>query len=926
MESWFKVVRPHDDIRAGNLAESVFAANLAQVERNDGPEVYRNPDMFFAKTYFTQGMRNLARQVIRGLNKDPMAGNRIISLQTGFGGGKTHSLISLYHLTTLGKSANNRADVSDLIAFTGPLAFDVANSAVFTNRTLDPTQGRTDKGIHIRTLWGELAYQLGGKAGYELIRANDEARTAPKGVFGKVLEAYPGLILLDEIADYCVSATGIPVGGNNLGDQTTSFIQELTEAVDATPGCVLVATLPASEKEVAASEKGASILSSLKARLERKGQDTKPVDGAEIYEVIRRRLFEDIGPEEIRKQVASEYVNFYQKDLKNEVPDDTQKAGYRKLIEQAYPFHPGLIHIFEHRWASNHDFQRTRGVLQLLGSIVSDLWKRRDALNGSGLIHTSHINFRNLDALSTKLVSLYGNGYSAVLSADVSGPTANAYKIDEEITEHGQFNLSQGVASTLMLASFGGDGANKGLSVKELKQYVLPCGSANHNQINAVLNALEGRAHYLHYSTIGGGEKRYWFHTKANVNILINEAKGQITDNNINAEIVKRIEHATRAVRNINFIVDPTDDIPEQKRLSIVILSPAYRSSLEQLTTKAESKIKGIAAKKGNSDRQYKNTMLYLLCSEIGYGKLREKTQEFLATSNIRNTQTLLDDEQKKDISRRLTDADTEASASLVSAYSIIAKVEKGEIKRETLINKAASFQLQLQDSLPRFLKDEMWLLDKVGYRLLERNNLVPEAGNPKSANQIYEAFLRFDNFPMITGPDAVKDSLLQHFDKGEYGLADGGSAPNFSNYYRPGDSVGYFEVTEEDYYLVAKEDLPPSAVPEVTAPYPGYVPTGGSRPFVTGADSSGSVNDTGESAASAPRVLRQVTVAGRVPLERYNEIFRCFIQPLMQQDIKIDISITGSSVPGKPLAENDQVLKNMREAARQLGLDLREE
>jgi hypothetical protein len=477
-----------------------------------------------------------------------------------------------------------------------------------------------------------------------------------------------------------------------------------------------------------------------------------------------------------------------------------------------------------------------------------------------------------------------------------------------------------------MLASFGGDGANKGLSVKEIKQYVLPCGSANHNQINAVLNALEGRAHYLHYSTIGGREKRYWFHTKANVNILINEAKGQVTENNINAEIVKRLEKATRAVRNINFIVDPTDDIPEQKRLSIVILSPAYRSSLEQLTTKAERKIKGIAAKKGNSDRQYKNTMLYLLCSEIGYGKLRERTEDYLATSNIRNTQTLLDDAQKKDISRRLMDADTEANAALVSAYSIVAKVEKGEIKRETLLNKAASFQLQLQDSLPRFLKDEMWLLDKVGYRLLERNNLTPESGKPISANQVYEAFLRYDNFPMITGPDAVKDSLLQYFDKGEYGLADGGSAPDFSNYYRPGDPVGYFEVTEEDYYLVAKEDLPSSAVPEVTSPLPVAPLAGDSRPFATGVNVSGGVNDAGEATVSAPQVLRQVTVAGRVPLERYNEIFRCFIQPLMQQDIKIDISITGSSVPGKPLTENDQVLKNMREAARQLGLDLREE
>jgi hypothetical protein len=926
MKSWFRVVRPHDDIRSNNLAEAVFAANLAQVERNEGPEVYRDPEKFFAKTYFTQGMRNLARQVIRGLNQDARAGNRIISLQTGFGGGKTHSLISLYHLATLGRSANERADLQDLIAHTGKLEFDVTNPAVFTNRTNDPVQGRKTHGLHIRTLWGELAFQLGGKEGYELIRANDEAMTAPKGVFGKVLEAYPGLILLDELADYCVSATGVPVGGNTLGDQTISFVQELTEAVDAVPGCVLVATLPASEKEVAASEKGASILSSLAARLARTGKDTKPVDGAEIYEVIRRRLFEDIGPEEVRKQVASDYIAYYKKDLRNEVPDDIKKASYRKLIEQSYPFHPGLIHVFEHRWASNHDFQRTRGVLQLLGSIVGDLWKRRDALGGSGLIHTSHVNFSNVDALSTKLTSLYGNGYAAVLSADVSGPNSNAHKIDEEIPEHGEFDLAKGVASTIMLASFGADGANKGLSVGEIKQYVLPCGSANHNQVNTVLNALEGKAHYLHYSTAGGREKRYWFHTKANVNILINEAKGQVSDGGMATEVVRRLEQAARSVRDINFIIDPSADIPEQKRFSVVVLSPRYRSSLDQLTTRAKDKIIDIAARKGNADRQYKNTMLYLLCSEIGYTKLKERVQDYLATKKIRDTQTMLDDDQRKLIGRRLAEVDAEVNSVLVAGYSIVAKVQRGEISMETLPTHAASMELQLQDKLPGFLKDQQWLLDRIGYRLLDRNKLTPQPGKPISAQQVYEAFLRFDNFPMITGPEAVQNSLLRYFEKGEFGLADGGTPPDFNNYYHTGEPVDFFSVTDEDTYLVANEDLPaPTLHDPKTASTNSFI---GARTSGVAGYEKDPVAVLGATTPQLPdkQQLRQVSVKGEVALARYNELFRYFIQPLADQNVRIQVTITGSSTEDRPIYDSDQKVKNMREAARQLGLDMTEE
>jgi predicted AAA+ superfamily ATPase len=231
---WFMNVRPHRDIEQGNLDESVFAASLGEVARGKGRDVYLDPEKFFQKTFFTSGMKNVVRQVIKGLNGNEEAENRVISLQTGFGGGKTHSLISLYHLVKMGKSAVDSELTQDMIRETGTPVYDKVNIAVFTNESNDPTQGRFAGDTHIKTIWGDLAWQLGGSKAYEIVRPNDENQTAPLGLFKKVLEQVsPAMILIDELAHYCVTASTIRVGASTLADQTISFIQELTEAISA---------------------------------------------------------------------------------------------------------------------------------------------------------------------------------------------------------------------------------------------------------------------------------------------------------------------------------------------------------------------------------------------------------------------------------------------------------------------------------------------------------------------------------------------------------------------------------------------------------------------------------------------------------------------------------------------------------------------
>lgn len=926
LQPWFSVVTPHLDIRQGRLDESVFAANLAEVVLGNGREIYNNPVVFFSKTYFTAGLKNVAKTVLRGLNGKEDTENRVISLQTGFGGGKTHTLISLYHICKWGKQATQSQYAQELLSYTGNPEFDTAKIGVFTNTTNDPANGRTTPdGITLQTIWGELAYQLGGKDAYEIVRKNDEQLISPAGLFKKVLaQCKPALILVDELADYCVKASARKAGNSSLADQTISFMQELTEAVAGTENCVAVITLPASPQEVGNTPEAQAILNSLQKRVSRVGADTQPVADDEIYEVIRRRLFEDVGDVDVVEATASKYLEMYQQYW-TELPSHANKVEYKQRILKSYPFHPELIDVFRIRWASHHDFQRTRGVLRLLAAIVSDLWKRQQSLPGNNLlIHSGKVNFANLDAMSGQLKKLYGNGYDAVISADVAGSASNSFKIDNTKKEYGQWYLTQSIASVILMNSFGSDGTNKGVSVQELKLNLLTPEGFNHNSINGDLDELESTAYYLYYAQTGNGGKRYWFHTKPNINILINQAKNDVKGPDIDAEILKRITLKTNKVHLFNVLVNPSEDIPEQQKPTLVMLSPAYLATSNEATKNTQQTIERIATKKGNSERIYRNTILFLVCSEMGIGKLQSDIREYLACQKISiDYNSQLEREQKEDLKRRMEEASKQAETSLVAAYSIVVKysVKKGF---DLLVIKQFkdSLDSQISNNVISALKEEEWLLESIGLGTLRTNQLLPTVEQAVKVKDIYEAFIRFDDKPMIIGVDAVSTSLLKYCNQEQFCIATG-DGNSFTKYYL-GESVPFFDVTDSTYWMLDKS-LKPAPQP-VTPPYPvsnDSAPKVGD-PGTGGATGTEPIPGNGEEA----KKVKAITVSGKVPLDQYTWLFQYFIAPFTQSGNKVDIEVKFKmhSTESSPLHDAKQQYKSAKEAAKQLGLYFEEE
>jgi len=921
---WYNIIQPHFDIRNGQLDESVFAANLAEVSNNAGREVYRSAEVFFSKTYFTAGIRDIAKRVILGLNGGQDSQNRVISLQTGFGGGKTHTLISLYHIAKSGKKLIGNEKMDEVFKQTGIPTFDNVNVAVFTNTTNDPVQGRVIDGVQLNTIWGELAYQLGGQKAFDIIKANDEQRANPKGLFKKVLEqTKPCLILIDELADYCVAASALTVGGSNLKDQTISFMQELTEAVAGTDNCVLIATLPISAQEVAASPESQQILSALENRIVRVGANLKPVEDDEIFEVVRRRLFEDNYNADAINTVIDSYSIMYT-SLMAEIPSYALKQDYRERMKKSYPFHPELIDVFRHRWASTPNFQRTRGILRILASIVSDLWKRKGSLVGNNsMIHTSDVNFTNVDALTSQITMLYGANWDSVISADVSGASSNAFRIDSEVKTLGDFNITQGISATILLGTFGSQGQNRGYTMQELKLCIIKPNSYNHNDINGALDRFESAAHFLYYST--SNEKRYWFHTKPNINILINQAKNEIGNGDIEAEILKRLNAQTTNIELFGrALVDPANDIPEQQKPTLVILSPKYRANQTEINGNVKPFIEKIATKKGATDRIYRNTLLFLVCNEIGFSQLSSNVRDYLACNKIKGDYAnQLERDQADTINRTMNDATKSVDASLAIAYSLVVKYSARDGVKLLKIDQFRDNISSQVNSIVAKLYEEEWMLNAVGYNTLKNNNLVPTPGNPIKVKDVHDAFLRFDDKPMIANRDAIQNSILRYCNEGSFAVGSG-DGKNFSKYYFK-ESVPFFDVLHDDFWLVAPEDLPAKEPVVETSSNGTFIPPT-AQPTATHPvyPTIGAVLTTANDPFQSDPIIQSVTISGQLTDKvQFMSLGQYFLVPFKDNSIEMEVKFKIKTSPNSPLTENDQKFKRMKEAAKQLGFDL---
>jgi len=456
LKPWREVVQPHPDVASGRFQSAEFAADLSQVHKGLGSLEYTDPKEFFRRIFMTESLTRLLTDAVRRLGSN--TGDPVVQFQTNFGGGKTHSKLALYHLFG-GTKAGEMVGVDKVLAGADAKALPPIVRRVVLVGTMMSAGNPSKKpdGCVVRTIWGELAWQLGGKPAFERIRADDEHATNPGDVLRELLNQYGlALILIDEWVAYARQlhdTANLPAGSF---ETQFSFAQALTESVKLAKNCLLVVSLPASDGNTSphaqadeievGGQRGREALERLRNVIGRVESSWRAATAEEGFEIVRRRLFEPmVEPDQFkfRDVIADAFYNLY-RTQKEEFPPECRDGNYEQRLKAAYPIHPEVFDRLYSDWSTLAKFQRTRGVLRLMATVIHCLWERNDR---NPLMLPCHIPIDD-QRVQFELTRYLPDNWTPVIEKDVDGPNALPLRIDGEIGNLGKFQACRRVART----------------------------------------------------------------------------------------------------------------------------------------------------------------------------------------------------------------------------------------------------------------------------------------------------------------------------------------------------------------------------------------------------------------------------------------------------------------------------------------------
>ncbi len=629
---WREVVQPHQDVATGEFQQAEFAADLAKVHNGSAPSEYKNPTEFYARTYLTEGLSNLligAAKRLSGASGDP-----VVELQTNFGGGKTHSMLALYHMAS-GTVAQDLPGLDQLLSQHGLTVPKKINRAVLVGTSRGPQDVLSvEGGLKIRTIWGELAWQLGKAEGFAMVADNDERGIAPgSNLLEAIFKKYsPSLILIDEWVAYLrqvYKVDGLPSGSF---DANLSFVQSLTEAVKASPGTLLVASLPASQIEVG-GEGGQEALVRLKQTFSRVESSWRPASQEESYEIVRRRLFKEIPSDRFhhRDNTLKQYAKLYRENA-DDFPKGCGDEDYRRKLEKSYPIHPEMFDQLYTSWGSLEKFQRTRGVLRLMAQVIHELWMGNDPsvmiMPGSVAISSARVE--------PELLHYLDASWQSIIAGDVDGITSTPYKIDQSAPNLNRYSATRRVARTIFMGTAPTHGqANKGLDDKQINLGVVQPGERP-SIFGDALRRLTNQAKFMH-SDLG----RYWYSMSASLNRLAADRAGQIEEALVLLEIDKVLGSYINSLSNrghfdaVQVSPNNSSEVPDEAGgVRAVVLGVGHpHNGREGSEALAESK--DILMHRGTTPRVYRNMLVFLAAEQRQLDNLKAAMRSALAWAEM---------------------------------------------------------------------------------------------------------------------------------------------------------------------------------------------------------------------------------------------------------------------------------------------------
>ncbi|MCS7017121.1 MAG: DUF499 domain-containing protein [Gemmatales bacterium] len=762
----WEVCEPHPDVFERDPDPSLFAISLHQVEQGVADRDYTEAERFFHKTFMTRSLERLLEGVVGRLSGVAGRGAPILRLETPFGGGKTHTMTALFHLARHAEVAEEHEAVRRILEHLNLRALPRnIQVAVLDGRGLDVLERRTAEGLGLRTLWGELAYRLGGPSGYALVAELDRQRLAPGSeLLTQLLQHYqPFLILMDEVLEYLVKAAGVKVGASNLAEQTGTFLSALSTAVLACPRGVLVAAMPASPIEVCSesSEAAERLFQYVKKVFGRVELVETPVAQDEVFGVLRRRLFRSLGNEREHKRVVEAYQSYYEEHARF-FPDLLRSPEYKNRMLAAYPFHPALIDLLYERWGPHPRFQRTRGALRLLALVLRRLWDQRPG--HALLIQPHHVDLADRH-IRGEVVQLLDGGFDAIITGDV---VERAGLIERALGgEYVRERLGRGAATCALLSSVATGSRDKGATEDEIRTALLRP-ELTPAMVSEVLSRLREELWYLRYR-----DRRYYFTARPNLNKVILDYEEELAqdEERLRQELQRRLHRiGGRGEGVFQVLLAPAEAtaVPDQPRPTLVVLGPEIAEEQAWMSQAAQYA--------GGALRKHKNQLVFVAPRAEYLDAVRAALRRCLALQCLIQSASFheLDSEDKEQVRAQLKDKETELEAQLLKAYTRLYRPSREGIEEIRLRQSADVFKAKtLAQYIEAALRQESIVLDRLApeyfFETL-RSDLEQRGELP--VQQVETLMTGIPGQPIVHAPqETLKQTLREGAQRGLFGV-----------------------------------------------------------------------------------------------------------------------------------------------------------
>ncbi len=743
---------------------SEFAVHLDHIHegRENVSKDYSEPDRFFDRTYLTESLLELCSQVVRRLSGICVETSAVFNMVTNFGGGKSHSMTTTYHLAQNGDKAKSWKGVDRILAKAGVAQVPKADVAVFVGTEFDVLQGRGGDGEPVRkTPWGEIAWQLGREAGFAAVAQHDAQGVAPAGdSLRAMLPAGPTLILMDELLNYV--SRGRKAG---MRDQFFNFMQNLSEEARARKNLVLCVSIPASDLEMNPDD--VRDHAALKKLLDRLGRAIMMSAGTEIAEIIRCRLFEWWGLPEDGIKTARQYADWAIEHAQELTGIDADTAY--EQFKSCYPFHPAVLSVFERKWQSLPRFQRTRGILRLLALWISRAYQdeHRQAMR-EPLITLGSAPLDDPVFRAAMFEQLGSNELEIPVITDIAGKNdAHAVRLDREANETiKKANLHRKVAAAILFESNGGMSQSKAEAALPEIRLSVGCPDMNLSDVDHVLEGLVGTCYYLNWD-----RNRYRFGLSPNLNLILVNRRGAVKEQ----EIDERIKQQTLKLfgagpKEIDrrFFPERSNDVPNRPALTLVVLGLE-----DTMADKSTQRLMDTVVREcGTSGRTFKSALIFSVPDSAD--AIREGTRNLLAWEGIDDddeTKSRLDESQKRLLARSLNRAEGDMQEAVWRAYRHVFLLGADNKLRSIDLGQITSSMAKSNVDL---ILNELIRTDEITSSV-GPNKLVkywPAVSPEWSTKGVRDAFYASPLLPRLLNPDTIKRTIADGVTQGTLGCA----------------------------------------------------------------------------------------------------------------------------------------------------------